>query len=150
MPVLAMDSLQTMLPVSGVLRRAMLDSRDTYTAEAQSLFTMSQKVTIRIIATTTSSVSIAASLLAVYWFVNMRRNFRRDLVLLLIIGEFFKNLWFLVFSTYSLAQGDLATESGLCLANGYLLTASIETCGTQIWYGFLTRTDSRQTWLFCS
>lgn len=51
-----------------------------------------QRFVIRAVATSVSAVSLASALLAVYWFYMMRRNFRRDLVLLLILGGSWKSL----------------------------------------------------------
>lgn len=59
----------------------------------------------------------------------MRRNFRRDLVLLLIIGDFWKSLWFLVGSAVTLAGGQVATETAFCQASGYFLQVGAEACG---------------------
>lgn len=59
----------------------------------------------------------------------MRRNFRRDLVLLLIIGDFWKSFWFLVGSAQTLASGQIATEDPFCQASGYFLQVGVEACG---------------------
>lgn len=51
------------------------------------LVSLEQAQTIEIIAMATASVSVLTSLCGIYWFLVMRRNFRRDLILLLILGN---------------------------------------------------------------
>ena len=96
---------------------------------ATAVFSMHQQQTRQIVATATSSLSLAAALIAVFWFFMMRRNFRRDLVLLLILGGAFKSLWFVVFSTYSFVHGAVKSDTAFCQANGYLLQVGFEQCG---------------------
>lgn len=59
----------------------------------------------------------------------MRRNFRRDLVLLLIIGDAWKSLWYMIFSSYTFVNGQVQTGSGFCEVNGYMLQTGIMSCG---------------------
>ncbi|KAM3424465.1 hypothetical protein BST61_g6469 [Cercospora zeina] len=87
---------------------------------------------LQIIASTFASVSVLAATCAIYWFCMMRRNFRRDLVLLLIVGDFWKSMWFLVFSATTLAKGNIATESSFCQATGYFLQLGLEACDCAI------------------
>lgn len=94
-----------------------------------SILARRQKHQIQTIAATFSSMSVLAALCALYWFCMMRRNFRRDLVLLLIIGDFWKSLWFLVGSAVTLAGGQVATETAFCQASGYFLQVGAEACG---------------------
>jgi hypothetical protein len=93
------------------------------------IYDLNQQRTRQIVATTSSSLSLASALIAVYWFIMMRRNFRRDLVLLLILGGSFKSLWFVVFCVYTWVTGTVQTESHFCQASGYLLQVGFEQCG---------------------
>ncbi|KAI5363066.1 Putative G protein-coupled receptor GPR1 [Septoria linicola] len=99
---------------------------------ASALLAKRQQNQLQIIASTFSSVSILAAICAIYWFCMMRRNFRRDLVLLLIIGDFWKSTWFLVFSTTTLAKGHIYTSSNFCQATGYFLQLGLEACDCAI------------------
>lgn len=88
-----------------------------------------QRLVVRAMATSISSISLASALLAVYWFYMMRRNFRRDLVLLLILGGSWKSLWFLVFSAVTVVHGSVSSDSAFCQASGYFLLLGFESCG---------------------
>lgn len=88
-----------------------------------------QRYVIQSVATSAAVISLTSALLAVYWFYMMRRNFRRDLVLLLILGGSWKSLWFLIFSAATFVNGKIATESAFCQASGYLLLVGFESCG---------------------
>ena len=102
---------------------------NTTTFNASAIFALHQQHTRQVVATVFSSVSLAAALLAIYWFYMMRRNFRRDLVLLLIVGGSWKSLWFILFSVVTFANGPISTESKFCQASGYLLQVGFEACG---------------------
>ncbi|KAK0257033.1 G protein-coupled receptor gpr1 [Friedmanniomyces endolithicus] len=99
---------------------------------ASAILAYDQRHQIQVVATATSTVSITASLFAIYWFCLMRRNFRRDLVLLLIIGDFWKSFVYLLYATATFARGQLQTTSGFCQVGGYMLTAGIEACDIAI------------------
>lgn len=105
-----------------------------------------QRFVIRAVATSVSAISLASALLAVYWFYMMRRNFRRDLVLLLILGGSWKSLWFLIFSGVTFVHGSIASQSAFCQASGYLLLVGFESCGRSInTWGTRWDTDCFQT-----
>ncbi|KXT14255.1 hypothetical protein AC579_6702 [Pseudocercospora musae] len=99
---------------------------------ASAILAQTQQYQLQVIASTFSSVSIIAALCALYWFCMMRRNFRRDLVLLLIIGDCWKSSWFLIFASTTLARGHIHTESSFCQASGYFLQAGLEACDCAI------------------
>lgn len=102
---------------------------DYNAVNASAILEMSQRHTIQVVATVTSSISLAAAICAMYWFIIMRRNFRRDLVLMLIAGGFWKSLWFFIHSLVTFARGPVKTESAFCQASGYLLQVGFEACG---------------------
>jgi G protein-coupled receptor GPR1 len=54
---------------------------------AAALVSQEQAQVIETLAIIFSTLSTLASVCGVYWFVVMRRNFRRDLILLLIVGN---------------------------------------------------------------
>ncbi|KAG9555221.1 hypothetical protein KCU77_g19290, partial [Aureobasidium melanogenum] len=79
---------------------------------------------IRITVTVTSSFSVVGTLITIYWFFMMRRNFRRNLILYLVLADFFKSLWYISFSGVSLRRGAIDTHSSFCQGFGFLLQAS--------------------------
>ncbi|KAI5257228.1 hypothetical protein E4T42_01258 [Aureobasidium subglaciale] len=83
---------------------------------------------IRIVATISSSSSVIGTLITIYWFFMMRRNFRRNLVLYLVLADFFKSLWYISFSGVSLRRGSIDTHSSFCQGFGFLLQASTIAC----------------------
>lgn len=97
---------------------------------ASAILKMEQQHTLQLIATVNSSISLVAVLCALYWFCMMRGNFRRDLILLLIGGGFWKSLWFFLFSVVTFSRGgNVPSESHFCQAGGYLLQTGFEACG---------------------
>jgi G protein-coupled receptor GPR1 len=55
--------------------------------DSAALVSQEQAQVIETLAIIFSTISTLASICGVYWFVVMRRNFRRDLILLLIVGN---------------------------------------------------------------
>ncbi|KAF2771393.1 hypothetical protein EJ03DRAFT_381274 [Teratosphaeria nubilosa] len=91
-----------------------------------------QRHEVQILAACTSALGLTAALCAIYWFAMMRRNFRRDLVLLLILGDFWKTLWILIFAGYVFRTGGVTTQDPFCQASGYLLQDAVEACDLAI------------------
>lgn len=106
-----------------------LDTRALGAVNATVAMAEHQRFIIRGVATTAAVVSLASALLAVYWFCMMRRNFRRDLVLLLILGGSWKSLWFLIFSVATFVHGSISSGSPFCQVSGYALLVGFESCG---------------------
>lgn len=113
-----------------VARAPMLGFNPDFNASA--ILARQQQYQLQVIATTFSTISILAAMCALYWFCMMRRNFRRDLVLLLIVGDFWKSTWFLVFSITTLIRGHISTASDFCQATGYFLQLGLESCDCAI------------------
>ncbi|QIW99710.1 hypothetical protein AMS68_005228 [Peltaster fructicola] len=93
-----------------------------------------QRRTIQIVSTVMASVSITASFLALYWFCLMRRNFRRDLVLLLILGDILKNFCFIMYGSVNLTRGQIHGADAFCQASGYILQTSLEACDLAVFF----------------
>jgi G protein-coupled receptor GPR1 len=55
--------------------------------DSAALVSQEQAQVIETLAIIFATLSTIASVCGVYWFVVMRRNFRRDLILLLIVGN---------------------------------------------------------------
>ncbi|KAI6845661.1 hypothetical protein KC366_g2870 [Hortaea werneckii] len=105
---------------------ASLNSANNFNASAR--MALEQRHTIRLLASSTSVFSILAATCAVYWFYLMRRNFRRDLVLLLIVGDFWKSLWFLAFACVTYTHEKIESASVVCQVSGYMLQMGIMMC----------------------
>lgn len=106
-------------------------------ATAESLESMrvlirNQRRIVHIMVCVSSSFSIGLSLLAIFWFAMMKRNYRRDLILLLVVGDVAKNITYLAFSVVSLASGTISSASNYCQASGYLLVVGLLLCGESI------------------
>lgn len=112
------------------LSESLLDSRSLGTyINTTAILAMNQTNALHIIVTCTSAISLTTAVCAVYWFWMMRRNFRRDLVLLLIAGGSWKSLWFFIFAVTTFTQGTIETESTFCQGSGYMLQVGFEMCG---------------------
>lgn len=114
-----------------VARRSALTKR---TVVHGSTYTQYQRNVVHQLAAATASITLAAQFLAVYWFCLMRRNFRRDLIFLLILGGLFKSVWFLIFSSVAFVKEDsIGTGTPFCLVGGYFLQSGISACGEFPW-----------------
>ncbi|KAF4551501.1 G protein-coupled glucose receptor-like protein 2 [Elsinoe fawcettii] len=100
--------------------------------DTNALLSQKQKVIIQYASVVVASFSVAACLLSLYWFLLMRRNFRRTLVMLLMFSDLFKSSWFLVFPAVSLRMGGVASGSRFCDIGGFFLQAGIESCDVAI------------------
>lgn len=105
------------------------------------IFSVQQSRTIQILATVCAAVSVLSTLITLYQLLMLKRNFRRSLILLLIVGDFFKSIWYLVFASTALSVGGIKTSSDFCQANGFLLQTSIEACGKFRRCGSMVVTD---------
>ncbi|KAK3114012.1 G protein-coupled receptor gpr1 [Teratosphaeriaceae sp. CCFEE 6253] len=124
----------TPLPFDDLMaRHSMANGLGSVTSvNASAVLAMQERHQIQVLATATSSVSIAAALCAMYWFCLMRRNFRRDLVLLLITADAWKSLVYLLYAVITFSKGQLKTQSPFCQAGGYMLSVGIESCDVAI------------------
>jgi len=102
---------------------------DSRSVNATGVLNADQRHRIQVIACTMASISIIAALLAIYWFCMMRRNYRRDLVLMLILGDFYKSLWYVIYGSVTFATGQVASEAPFCQVSGFMLGVGLESCG---------------------
>ncbi|KAK6499875.1 hypothetical protein TWF481_010232 [Arthrobotrys musiformis] len=89
--------------------------------------TKEQLKIVRIIALCSSGITLIASAIVLHWFVRMKRNFRRQLIMILIICDTWKSLWSFVFPAVALANSSVATTSNFCQASGFFFAFGIET-----------------------
>ncbi|KAK3378930.1 G protein-coupled glucose receptor regulating Gpa2-domain-containing protein [Lasiosphaeria ovina] len=74
-----------------------------------------------------ASISVLSTLSTLYWFVKMRRSFRHDsLILLLIQSDFIKSAAFLLFPIVNLLRGNIKSDSPFCQISGFALALGIE------------------------
>lgn len=87
--------------------------------------TEKEKIILRALAMSSASLSIVAGALMMYWFLKLkRRSFRHQLVMLLIISDFFKAVCEVVYPAATIASG--STASGpLCTTTGFFATTFV-------------------------
>ncbi|KAI7300691.1 hypothetical protein KC326_g9297 [Hortaea werneckii] len=107
---------------------------NTHHFNASARMAVEHRHTIRLLASSTSVFSIVAATCAVYWFYMMRRNFRRDLVLLLIMGDFWKSLWFLTFACITFTRERVRSQEVVCQVSGYMLQMGTLMCDFAIFF----------------
>lgn len=88
-----------------------------------------QRRQIQILCSAMASVSICAAICAIYWFCMMRRNYRRDLVLMLILGDFYKSMWYLIHGSVNFARSQVQSEEAFCQVSGFMLQMALQACG---------------------
>ncbi|GAB7343212.1 hypothetical protein MBLNU457_1277t1 [Dothideomycetes sp. NU457] len=91
-----------------------------------------QKVKIAILSVVAGTISVLTCLAALYWFILMRRNFRRTLIMLLLVADCFRSLWFVVFPAVALAHGQVQNGDPFCDAGGFFIQMGLEACDVAI------------------
>ena len=89
-------------------------------------FSASQNHAILVTGITCASISLIASLVALRWFLMMRRSFRHHLILFLISSAAFRAVWFFVFPIVVFVQGKVASGSSFCQASGFFFAVGLE------------------------
>ncbi|MCJ1351166.1 MAG: hypothetical protein MMC33_001148 [Icmadophila ericetorum] len=89
-------------------------------------FTYQQIHVLQLIAVTTAAVSILMALITFYWFLRMRRSYRHHLIILLIVSDGFKSLWYIVYPLVSFHSGIPPTNSTICQASGFFIALGTE------------------------
>lgn len=100
--------------------------------DAAGILAAQQRRQIQIVAASMASVSIAAAMCAIYWFWMMRRNYRRDLILMLILGDFYKSLWYLIHGSVNFGRSQVKSEEPFCQVSGFMLQTGLQSCGKSI------------------
>ena len=96
---------------------------------AAGILSQNQRHIQQVLATTTSSLVILAAICALYWFCMMRRNFRRDIVLMLIVSDLWKAINFLTYSVVTFATRPIGTPDHYCQASGFIWLLATQMCG---------------------
>ena len=79
-----------------------------------------------IVAITCASISLVAAFLTFWWLATMKRSFRHRLIMLLIVSDMCKAVWFLVFPLVALVSGPVSSSSSFCQASGFFLAQATE------------------------
>ncbi|KAH7159750.1 G protein-coupled glucose receptor regulating Gpa2-domain-containing protein [Dactylonectria estremocensis] len=98
---------------------------DTRSNEKLPVLSQQQTYALHIASVAGASLSIIAGMVAMFWFVRMKRSFRHDLVMILIGSDMFKATWFLLFPTVELIQGKVSSDSIFCNISGFFLVLSM-------------------------
>lgn len=97
--------------------------------DAAGILASRQRLQIQILCAAMACVSIFAAMCAIYWFCMMKRNYRRDLVLMLILGDFYKSLWYLIHGSVNFARSQVTSDESFCQVSGFMLQMGIQACG---------------------
>lgn len=89
-------------------------------------FSKGQTRIILIVAVTTASLSLAVALVSLRWFLSMKRSFRHHLVLMLIISDSMKALWYFLSPVIIFSRGEIRSSSRFAQASGFLLAVGVE------------------------
>ncbi len=79
-----------------------------------------------IVAITCASISLITASMTCWWFAIMKRSFRHHLIMLLVISDMGKAIWFFIFPLFVFARGPISSSSTLCQAGGFLLAQATE------------------------
>lgn len=97
--------------------------------DAAGILAAKQRRYIQIVCAAMASISISAAICAIYWFWTMRRNYRRDLVLMLILGDFYKSLWYLIHGSVNFGRSQVKSGEVFCQVSGFMLQTGLSSCG---------------------
>ncbi|ETN42168.1 uncharacterized protein HMPREF1541_04109 [Cyphellophora europaea CBS 101466] len=107
---------------TGALQERGLNAKEN----PQSPFTPSQNRAILLTGLSCACVSLVVVIVALRWFVLMKRIFRHRLILYLVASDTFKAIWYFVFAVVSTSRGPVSSGSNFCQASGYLLLLAVE------------------------
>ena len=95
-------------------------------------FSRAQNRAILIVAVTTASISLAIAMVSLRWFLTMKRSFRHHLILMLIISDSFKALWYFLSPVVTFTRGEISSSSAFSQASGFLLAMGVEAADLSI------------------
>ena len=79
-----------------------------------------------VVSVTCASISLIAASLTCWWFARMKRRLRHRLIMLLIISDMGKALWFFVGPMVALINGPVKSSGPFCQASGFFLAWATE------------------------
>jgi len=95
-------------------------------SETLGAFSPAQTRAILIAGVTCASISLLAALIAFQWFAFMKRSFRHHLILLLILSDMWKALWYFIFPIVVFTRGNVDSTSNFCQASGFFIALGTE------------------------
>ncbi|KAM0325844.1 hypothetical protein ACHAQA_007146 [Verticillium albo-atrum] len=81
---------------------------------------------LRCVSLSLSVFTLTLITLVTYWFFRMRRSFRHDLIMLLIVSDGLEALFFMIFPIVDFAMGPIESASVFCQVSGFFLAVGIE------------------------
>lgn len=118
-----MDDPRVRSALGDVDNAVKLISRDTDVPHPSALVPPRSVLLVAIIC---ASISIVAAFFTCWWFARMKRTFRHHLIMLLIISDMCKAVWFFIVPLVSLVRGQVSNSSPFCQATGFLLAQATE------------------------
>jgi G protein-coupled receptor GPR1 len=95
-------------------------------SETLGAFSPAQTRAVLIAGVTCASISLLAALIAFQWFAFMKRSFRHHLILLLILSDMWKALWYFIFPVVVFTRGKVDSTSNFCQASGFFIALGTE------------------------
>src|SRR5271155_2707617 len=95
-------------------------------SETLGAFSPAQTRAVLIAGVTCASISLLAALIAFQWFAFMKRSFRHHLILLLILSDMWKALWYFIFPIVVFTRGKVDSTSNFCQASGFFIALGTE------------------------
>lgn len=94
-------------------------------SEKSNSYTRQEQHIQQVLAVVSASISMLSGLISFYWFATMKRNFRHQLIMLLIGSGMFKAVWYWV-PPITILAGLEPISHGFCQGVGFLLAVGIE------------------------
>jgi G protein-coupled receptor GPR1 len=116
-----MNATHAQKPTTGLWSATSVDAKGILAAQ--------QRRHIQTVCAAMASISICAAICAIYWFWMMRRNYRRDLVLMLILGDFYKSMWYLIYGSVNFGRSQVQSDEAFCQVSGFMLQMALQACG---------------------
>jgi G protein-coupled receptor GPR1 len=95
-------------------------------------FSPAQNRAILIVGVTAASLSLAIAVVSLRWFLCMKRSFRHHLILMLIVSDSFKALWYFLSPIVIFSRGHIDSSSAFSQASGFLLAIGVEAADLSI------------------
>lgn len=94
--------------------------------EQASSLEASQNKAILITGLSCACVSLAIVVVALRWFIMMKKIFRHRLILFLVVSDTMKAIWYFVFAVVAISRGPVSSQSSFCQAAGFLQLFAVE------------------------
>ncbi|KAI9777415.1 MAG: hypothetical protein M1835_005243 [Candelina submexicana] len=85
-----------------------------------------QQEILQMVAISSAGTSFLSAMVTIYWFVKMRRSFRHNLILFMILSDLIKAICYIVFPIVQFAVGIVPASSAFCQATGFFIALGLE------------------------